>query len=204
MTEEEEKPDHHKVYGRGFRDGIRAAQRNELRTNMNPSRLKSLEAGLNGFSRNVYDMIPIQEGVNLRQVCQKLADKGKNNSIRIVESCLHDLAERGLCKEHHGMYQRHEVIVLPKTKAPKEVAGDFMAEAMQGPKEIVTSTPFDEIAGIEKELESVSELIATITLKLSGIRNSLAAAAVNIDDHVKNIRKDYAKLEALKQLLKDL
>lgn len=189
------------VYGRGLFDGLRMAGIKNVEEFMNLNRLRRIEEGLTGQARKVYEQVPAESTVTVKDVMDRMFEKGSRPERRVVEACLHDLDERGLIKQQNpGSYRR--IPVIAECSGPVVQAPNVIALPQQSGSQ--KRTPLEELAEVERRLLSLTESISIVSRELSGVRELAAAAAINIDDHIQTIRKEYSKLDALKSLLKDL
>lgn len=186
------------VYGRGLFDGLRMAGVQNVKEFMNLNRLKRIEESLTGQARKVYEQIPVESNVSVKDVMDRLFEKGSRPERRVIEACLHDLDERGLIKQQSpGAYRRIPAIAATPLEVVNVVALPQQSSALK-------RTPLEELAEVERRLSSLVDGISAISRELSGVRDLAASAAINVDDHIQSVRKEYSKLDALKSLLKDL
>lgn len=175
---------------------------------MNLTRLRSLEAGLNGQARKVYDCLPITTDVTLREMMSILAGIGQRPDIRVVEGCLNDFVERGLAVSRiQGRWQRKistgssvTEVVLDKNSAGVKYVDATTINVAVSPK----LTPFEELAILEERLQAATKAIGSALQDLAEIAKDLAAASIHVADHIKAVEGKHAKLDALKAALRDL
>lgn len=171
---------------------------------MNLSRLRSLEDGLTGQSRKVYEVLETGYGHTVKSVMDRLAERGMRPERAVVERCLHEQVDRGLVKESDGTFRRVQaekpkIAAVPTSSPPSEPTPTAAPVVPEKPL-----TSLDELAAIDERLAAIFANLNAAARELQTVRESIAAAAVRIEENAQRVRNDYAKLESLKTLLRGL
>ena len=196
-------PSHKKVYGRGYRDGVKAALQ-ERDIEMNHARQEQLLAGQSGIARKVFEATPIGEAWSAHQIRTELARLGATNDIRIIDGCLRTLAETGLIQEPtRGFFKRKpERVVAPihEVKDVKLIRANDSASAPQPPRTepaAATASPLEVLCGI-------SARMAEIAASMKQLQKDIDDAAIVIEQRFSESEGRNEKLIQLQQLLKSL
>lgn len=169
-----------------------------------------MESALNGQARKVYDHLPILTSVSVTDLLIKMSGAGMRPERQIVEACLHNLVDRGLAKEQpSGRFRRIEVTkslaAEPSASAPEPDGppSDIPAVGQKDEPRPVRN-PFDEVADLERQLTAAISSVRAAADALEKVRDGVAAVAVNVEDYLQTVRRDHAKIEALKAMLRDV
>lgn len=180
-----------RTYGRGYVEGLKAAGIQNIGDFMNSAKLRSLEQGLNGQTRKVYEALPIESSATLDDIIRSCASHGARPDKRVVEACVLDLVDRGLARSNGGQFQR--VVARPVMVPTPEIPGPAEPER--------TLTPLEQLADIELRLKIIQK---NLVADLEALRGDLTTVAVIVEDQVKDVRKDLEKFDTLKNLLRDM
>lgn len=212
MNEEREKLN--RVYGRGFIDGMKAAGKepvNQLVKEkvMNQAKFDSIYRGVSEQAKRVYQAVPISEHWSSAQVIAELSRTGKGCEQRIVLGCLSSLKDSGLVKEPAvGHWVRTEV----RTKQLHAITPMKTIRAFTPPKEEETTVannvqpiaqPKSEITALER-ISGLSAQLTPIIQNLQKLATDIEATAIEIEEQIDKVHKDYAKLKQFQELLKAL
>lgn len=205
MNEEREKLN--RVYGKGFIDGLRAAGREPVKEKvMNQARFDSLYRGVSDQAKRVYQAVPITEQWTSAQVIAEINRTGRSCEQRVVQGCLASLKESGLIKEPSiGHWIRTEVRTkqlhaitpmktVPKFNPPKEEETP-VANNVQPITQKTDATALERISGLSAQL-------APIISDLQKLAADIEATAIEIEEQIDKVHKDYAKLKQFQELLK--
>lgn len=120
--------------------------------------------------------------------------------MRIISGCLNSLCEQGLAKEvekgkfRRVDFQKPKVVIKPvKPPLPIQQESDVIAET---PK-TTTRTALDILAEVEIQADKVMN-------ECSNLKNLVAKAALEIEEHEQSSRDKTAQLEQFKKLLKSI
>lgn len=153
---------------------------------MNSARMKSIEDNLTGIARKVYDLLPIQSPATVSDLCRLMREKGNSADLKVIHGCLGGLVDQGLARElNSGSFQR--IALRPALVSTQPVAA--IANEDQLPR-FVGLTPLERLANLEKSLR--------------GLADEAADLGITVEEFVESIRQDNAKVNQLKELLKNL
>jgi len=170
-----------RIYGRGLYDGLKQAGIENPKEFMNSAKQKSIEEGLTGIAKKVYDTMPIGEEVKAHVVVAAIAKLGSRPDYQVVAGCMKSLAESGLVRKIT------DEVYLRLPPKPKLVRSDAAPIEPQPPAE-----------------ETTLEKIARAATSLRETADELDAIALEAEEALKNASAENAKLVQLKALLKDL
>lgn len=211
MNEEREKLN--RVYGRGFFDGMKAAgkavNQSVKEKVMNQAKFDSIYRGVSEQAKRVYQAVPISEHWSSAQIIAELGRTGKTCEQRVVLGCLASLKDSGLVKEPAtGHWVRAEV----RTKQLHSIAPMKTVRAFTPPKEEETTVannvqpiaqPKSEVTALER-ISGLSAQLTPIIQNLQKLATDIEATAIEIEEQIDKVHKDYAKLKQFQELLKAL
>lgn len=193
MSERESSPTQ-RTYGRGLVEGLKLAGVENPGDVMNNVRLKSMEEGLNGAARKVYDMIPITGVISIPDIIRSARERGQTIEHSIVKGVIANLLDKGLIRSVSDKYQRiapKPVVVRDNTEKPMNPPATQEREPER------PCDPIGRMALIEAQLKEVAQT-------LQKIAKDVADTALDVEAFVERIRTDNAKVSQLKELLKSL
>lgn len=173
---------------------------------MNLSRMRSVVSGLNGQARKIYDRLPTDRSVDVSDMMSILGDCGMRPGRNVVEGVLNHLWDSGLVERSSTGRFLRRVPSGGSAESTKPALSVVPTESAPAAPDLPKAprTPLDDLAEIETRIGAAVDLVGGLGKMLDGIREAVAAAAVNVQDHVDSIRKEQSKLDALRSLLKDI
>lgn len=163
---------------------------------MNNVRLKSMEEGLNGAFRKVYDAIPISGLVGISDIIRIVRSNGQNIEHGTVKAGLGELLDKGLIRSVSDKYQR----IPPKPVVVRD-SGETQAHlpAPEDKEHRVERpcNPIERMSLIEAQIKDISDM-------LQKVAKDVADTAIDAEMFVERIKTDNAKVSQLKELLKSL
>lgn len=197
MSERESTPTQ-RTFGRGLVEGLKIAGIENPGDVMNNVRLKSMEAGLNGAFRKVYEVIPISGVIGLPDIMRTLRERGQSIDHSIAKAGIGELLEKGLIRSVSDKYQR----IAPKPVVVKD-APERSVDHPTDTKELTVPeperpcNPIERMSLIEAQLKEVVETVQKIA-------KDVADTAIDAEMFVERIKDDNSKVQQLKELLKSL
>ena len=181
-----------RTYGRGFHDGWRAALEGQTLTT--PSRLESLERGLNGTAQKVLAEMPDGQPIAATELLNSLRTKGVNIVLSAVSGCLNHFREVGLAKEvEDGRFVRvnkkARVVLVPPAVGASVVPPETEPTRKQ--------TAIEIVAALAKRANDLAECLRSLAIDIE-------AVAVEVDEQVKDAGRGSEKLRQLQALLKSI
>jgi hypothetical protein len=202
-----------RVYGRGFYDGVQAANEGATKEPpMTESKFNSIFRGISEQAKKVYHAVPIEDSWSLTQIMAELARTTGQREHRIVAGCLNSLKSAGLVRElANGTWARVEVRAkTPQTKTVtanaefeppvKETKEPEMPPINTQPtpqKATVNATPLERIGGL-------SQQVLAIIQSMHQLAADIDAAAIEVEEQMQKIEKDTILLRQFQQLLKGM
>lgn len=167
------------------------------------SRLVSIERGLNGIARKVLEAVPIAEAWTQQQVMAEMKRlHGTAQAFDVVQGSLSHLAEVGLVKHTAGLYQR--VAVKRTLTTVQSMAREAFDGADEGGVDIDAAhknspplSPIDKLANLGATAREMSRALARLA-------DEIDAAAIEVDEQVKEAGAGSEKLRQLRELLAGL
>lgn len=160
---------------------------------MNASRVEALTKGLNGFARKVLDAIS-EEPTAKKQIVSALAASGSQADIKVVDGCIAHLLETGLVRER-GDHTYCRTPAKPRVVRVSNAAPEPKAEA-----EAPAGRPSDPLEILGAVSQQIRELAATMTKLAEAVED----AALRAEQRVADAKAENAKLERLRDLLREL
>lgn len=201
MSEESDKLK--SVYGRGYYDGLKAANKQSTKEKvMNETKFNTVYRGITEQAKKVYEAVPLGEHWNVGQIIAEISRLGHGHrDMRSVMGCLNSLKDVGLVKEPAvGMFVRTEVRLKqsdPKEKEVKEEPPMPAINTQPVPSQKADLTPLERIG-------SLSAQVLTIIQSMHQLAADIEAAAIEVEEQIEKINKDGEKLKQLQALLKSL
>lgn len=161
---------------------------------MNNVRLKSMEAGLNGAFRKVYEVIPISGVIGLPDIMRTLRERGQSIDHGIVKAGIGELLEKGLIRSVSDKYQRIAPKPVVVRDAPEKSVEPTVATEQEPER---PCNPIERMSLIEAQIKGVAET-------LQKIAKDVADTAIDAELFVERIKNDNSKVQQLKELLKSL
>lgn len=193
MNERESTPSQ-RTFGRGLVEGLKMAGIENPGDVMNNVRLKSMEEGLNGAFRKVYDVIPISGVISLPDIIQALRAHGQRIDHGVAKAAIGELLDKGLIRSVSDKYQR----IAPKPVVVKDVSEKpIEPPSAKDPEPERPCNPIERMSRIEAHIKEVVE-------SLEKIAKEVADTAIDAEMFVERIKNDNTKVQQLKELLKSL
>lgn len=197
-----------RVYGRGFYDGMKAANEDpQKELTMNESRFKAVYRGLTEQAKKVYAAVPVSEHWTVPQIMAELSRTTGQRDQRIVSGCLNSLKEVGLVKElPNNIWVRVDIrtkvatIQEPESQTPPHKEEPAMPPINTQPvaqKPTTNTTPLERIGGLSSQ-------VLTIIQSLHQLAADIEATALEVEEQVEKVQKDSVLLKQFQELLKGL
>lgn len=191
MTAEAEK--FRSVYGRGFYDGKR-----KVLEQMNNARYASIERGLTGVARKVFEVIPYGTPWSTQQIASELARLGSHVDFKVVSGCLNSLHEQGMVREQgNGIWLRTAAPQMPQLVKPEKKEEPMVAKVAEVATVAAPADPMDKLARIAAEAR-------TLAAAATSIANLIEEVAIETESRIEKVQADTSKLRQLQELLKSL
>lgn len=157
---------------------------------MNSARMKSLEEGLTGISRKIFEATPIAEAWTPHQISAEFIRRtGSHPDMKTLRGCLDSLCESGLVKESHGqLFQR--VVIREKLATIKLVKDE--PTILNKETNIKTGNE-DDVLGF----------MSHIGHKMRAMADEIDEAALKVQERLSKKDKHSAALAQLKEMLRD-
>lgn len=191
-----------KTYGRGMVEGLKLAGVENPGDVMNNVRLKSMEAGLNGAFRKVYDVIPISGVISIPDIVGTLKARGQNVEHSMAKAAIGELIDKGLIRNVVDKYQR----IAPKPVVVKDASTDEREaerQAQRQAEEAIAKAEVKDCNPIER-MSKIEARIQCLVAELADVAKEVADTAIDAEMFVERIKQDNAKVSQLKELLKNL
>ncbi len=211
MYSNEQRKQQQKVYGRGFYDGMKAAEEQ-----MTPAKFEKAMRGQSSIASKVYNAVPTAQAWSSTQIYGALGRAtNARPDISIVRGCINSLIAAGVVREIEAdRFQRVRV----RKSQPSEDSNGVMPEtstggnvsSSQGRPTLVLATQREEQKpdGVRP---SPIDLLAVIAGRLSDIGKQVTAivsdlenAALVIEEGITEHTENFDKLHQLQALLKSL
>lgn len=173
---------------------------------MNSVRLKSMEDGLRGQEKKIYDCIPITGAISLPQLVGEMKDRhGARIDMNVAKACVGQLMDKKLVRSVDDRFvratQRPVLVAGVGTEAAGRTALDSVASSpvtvADEPPHAATSNPIERMAVIESALKDIANSLVVLSKEVADV-------AVDAELFVEKIKNDNAKVAQLKELLKSL
>jgi hypothetical protein len=202
-----------RVYGRGFYDGVQAANEGATKEPpMTESKFNSIFRGISEQAKKVYHAVPIEDSWSVTQIMAELARTTGQRDHRIVSGCLNSLKSAGLVRElPNNTWARIEV----RTKVPQAKTVTANAEFEPPAKETkepemppintqpvpqkatANVTPLERIGGL-------SQQVLAIIQTMHQLAADIEAVAIEVEEQMEKIEKDTILLRQFQQFLKGM
>lgn len=141
---------------------------------MNPTRLASIERGLTGIARKVYEHVTTEER-DLTRIVVELRNAGHNSDRSVVQGCLRSLVDNGLIREAtlSGKSVWWREARKPET-VQMELNKPVMGTVPAVPRPTV-ATPLDPLSSLgelAKRLRDTADQVEAIALEIEGRRHA--------------------------------
>jgi len=196
MNERESTPAQ-RTFGRGLVEGLKIAGIENPGDVMNNVRMKSMEAGLNGAFRKVYEVIPISGVIGLPDIMRALRERGQSIDHGIAKAGIGELLEKGLIRSVSDKYQRIAPKPVVVKDAPERSIDPPDTKELKGLEPERPCNPIERMSLIEAQLKGVVETVQKIA-------KDVADTAIDAEMFVERIKNDNSKVQQLKELLKSL
>lgn len=213
----EDKQKFKRVYGRGFRDGHKAAVKeiNDQATEKEMTEIKfnAIYRGLTEQAKKVYQAVPITEPWSVPQIMHELSRTTGQKEHRIVSGCLNSLQDSGLIREaSQGQWVRVEV--RPKTVSVvkklhpvtvQDTTPEHEPEKKEAMPPINLNPPPQKMDTNTTPLERIGRLSAQVLAIIQNMHQLAAdieATALEVEEQMEKIQKDGARLKHFQELLK--
>lgn len=175
MDEDDQQKKLRRVYGRGYRDGMKA------------EKMQRIEDSITTTARKVLTAVPIQEAWTIHQITAELLRTGVRMNHPVIEGCLKSLMESKLVREYSaGHYQR----ITPRVRL---VDAPELKQEGTVPQPTQSSAP--------KDLMERAELLAKL---LRNAADEVETIALEFDKALQQAKSGNAELEQLSALIKKL
>lgn len=176
MDEDDQQKKLRRVYGRGYRDGMKA------------EKMQRIEDSITTTARKVLTAVPIQEAWTIHQITAELLRTGVRMNHPVIEGCLKSLMESKLVREYSaGHYQR----ITPRVRL---VDAPELKQEGTVPQPIQPPVP-------KRDLMERAELLAKL---LRNAADEVETIALEFDKAMQQMKTDNAELEQLSNLIKKL
>lgn len=201
------------IYGRGYRDGLQAAQvqtAKEEHAMMNQARFNSVYNGLTSIAKKVYEAVPISEPWDTKKIVSEIHRCGTNPDPSIIAGCLNSLIAAGLVHEPSAkMFVRVAVKQKPVREAATSQEPPYQHQATNETAPTVTTKPTaaKPTAKAPDTIEKMSALAARVNqmmVQLKELASDIETTALEIEEQMAEREKDMGKLRQLQALLRDL
>lgn len=171
-----------RIYGRGLRDGLRAAGV-DPEEYMRNARMREAIQSLTGVTRKIFEAVPVEVAWNRHQIHQELIRSGRTYEVQSVDGQLTRLAELGLVEQPKiGYFKR----VSPKPDKSKPVVKAKDKPVPQKPNDV-----------------GVLERMADIANRARALADDIDELALQADETIKRAESGSEKLRILQSLLKE-
>lgn len=201
------------IYGRGYRDGLQAAQvqtAKEVHAMMNQARFNSVYNGLTSIAKKVYEAVPISEPWDTKKIVSEIHRCGTNPDPSIIAGCLNSLIAAGLVHEPSAkMFVRVPVKAKPTREAPADQENPRPAPVTNEiPATVTTKQPqakqSEQPTDILEKMSALAGRVNHVRAYLDQLASDIETTALEIEEQMAQREKDMAKLRQLQALLKDL
>ncbi len=153
------------------------------------ARHQSIERGLTGIARKVFEVVPMQEMWPISQIVSEMARIHQSRpDARVVHGCLDSLIGSGLVRMSQGRYCR--TVSFEQQEEP------IMANSPP-PARVLAEDPISKLGRLAESMRELAQQ-ATATA------DAIDAAAIEVDEAIRNAQKGDAQLNQLRALLKNL
>lgn len=155
MTSERQR-ENQRIYGAGFRAGLRTAATNQGIHPMSEKQKLSAIAGLTGTAAKVFEVVPINEPWTITQIIAELKRNRMNYEFLKVDGCLQSMVEQGIVRKVGDGYQRTDV---KKPERPLALAKPAAPPARDPPESTVlhTVSPIDGLLVVARDLREFGQ-----------------------------------------------
>lgn len=136
---------------------------------MNPGRQASIERGLTGICRKVYECVALQEERALPVITAELARKGHALQKHIIVGCLRTLVDQGLVKEGGSPGAAVWWRIQPRAEREKV---DPAPAAAPPPPDQLPMTSFARLATLAQVLREAANEAESVALALEEERKA--------------------------------
>lgn len=179
-----------RIYGAGFRAGIRTAL--SFGGTMSDKQMQSIIAGLTGTAAKVYEVIPIAAAWSVQQIFAELDRSGANYEHAKIRGCLVSLVDQGLVKRSGDLYQRVQVRANQEPRARKEPP-----PAQPTEDSTVAVTPIDSILIIAADLRAKAK-------EMLEQADQLETACIGAMEREQRQQHERSQLDQLRKLLQSI
>lgn len=178
MSEEgDKKTDHKKVWGHGFRTGLKKAMKVQEENNMTAMKLQRTLEGQTATARKVFDLLDINNGQTLHQIIMKSNLEGRRFSQNQLLGILHSLKSDGLATLKHERWRR---VVIPQK--PEKVPMLQPHEEEDVPHKMMSVEDVERNAANESDPMSV---LADLAEDMRRLADRFDSAALEIEEHIR-------------------
>ncbi len=169
-------------------------------------RLDSLIHGLNGQARKVYEATPIGESWEVLRIAREIRRVHSTGpALDVLQGCLSALRDSGLIKEPvRGQFIRSQVPSYTPPKQPDPEA-QMAAPTPQQPAPAATTLQVKTAqrgrSPLLDRFGAMAEEARAMAGRLTALANQLEAAAIDVDDAIKEASTGNERLRQLRELL---
>ncbi|WP_175787530.1 hypothetical protein [Burkholderia anthina] len=205
----DEKPNHRRVYAKGFYDGLKAAGQDQY---MTPTRFKAAHDSLPTVAKKLFEYIPAQETATVSQIVTSMGRMGASRiDIRTADGVLAKLKDAGLVKEpERGVWQR----IVPRERGTLTLNvadGEGASVVPPAGVEVESAECAQLTIAAKPDDQSPTTILGAIAAGLRAKATDLLTVAQEIEDaalmiegNAQDTQAKLAKLEQFREFLRDI
>lgn len=173
---------------------------------MSQSRFNRIISGMNTAPRKVYDVIPIVDCWDFKQIVAEIRRGGGNSDMHLVAGCVAALVRAGLVNEvGNGKFRREEIkaviskpILLKDKQMPPATPAKSASATKAAAAQVKTQlSPMDVLGALAARAANIATLVKDLSSDISD-------AAVEIQSGLESNEDDMLKFKQLQSLLKSI